>query len=147
VRAQILFNEALQNAFDALATSLIGHPGAPLGLPAPHPWRTSAGSKTSAGSADAAATRNREIKALFFREYLQPSAIGGPRRSCKCLEELSFTMGVAARCRLSMRTEQTEARHVVLRYIAGMTDQFLLRQHHERFGSSSATQFYEKRGV
>jgi dGTP triphosphohydrolase len=30
---------------------------------------------------------------------------------------------------------QAEARHVIVcDYIAGMTDQFLLRQHHEHFG-------------
>jgi dGTP triphosphohydrolase len=33
---------------------------------------------------------------------------------------------------------QMEARHVIVcDYIAGMTDQFLLRQHHEHFGDSS----------
>jgi dGTP triphosphohydrolase len=33
---------------------------------------------------------------------------------------------------------QMESRHVIVcDYIAGMTDQFLLRQHHEHFGDSS----------
>jgi dGTP triphosphohydrolase len=43
---------------------------------------------------------------------------------------------------------QTEARHVVVcDYIAGMTDQFLLRQHHERFGSSLSGTSTKQRGV
>jgi len=57
----------------------------------------------------------------------------------KCLEELFiYYLGRIGSMPLSYEElAQMESRHVIVcDYIAGMTDQFLLRQHHEHSGDS-----------
>jgi dGTP triphosphohydrolase len=58
----------------------------------------------------------------------------------KCLEELfNYYLGRHGSMPASYEElAQMEARHVIVcDYIGGMTDQFLLRQHHEHCGDSS----------
>jgi dGTPase len=141
-RTKLIFNEALKRVLDALATDLIETTG----------QRVVASSTSSAdgirrapkrlaGFSDAAAARNRELKRFLFAHIYNHSAIADDRdRSAKCLEELfAFYLGTHHSMPASYEElAQMEARHVIVcDYIAGMTDQFLLRQHHEHFGDSS----------
>jgi len=107
--------------------------------------------KRLAGFSDAAAARNRELKRFLFANIYNHPAIAEDRdRSVKCLEELFIYYSGRRGSMPSFYEElaQTEARHVVVcDYIAGMTDQFLLRQHHERFGSSLSGTSTKQRGV
>jgi dGTPase len=84
---------------------------------------------------------------LFAHIYNHPAITEDRDRSVQCLEEL-FLHYLATRGSMPAFYEeraQTEPRHIIVcDYIAGMTDQFLLRQHHEHFGnavrSTTATQ-------
>jgi dGTPase len=151
-RAKLIFNEALKRVLDALATSLIETTQERLlasGASSVEDIRRAP--KRLAGFSDAAAARNRELKRFLFANIYNHPAIAGDRdRSVKCLEEL-FIYYAGRRASMPSFYEelaQTEARHVVVcDYIAGMTDQFLLRQHHERFGSSLSGTSTKQRGV
>jgi dGTPase len=96
--------------------------------------------KRLAGFSDAAAARNRELKGFLFAHiYNHPGIAEDRDRSVKCLEELFiYYLGRHGSMPASYEElAQTEARHVIVcDYIAGMTDQFLLRRRHEHFGSS-----------
>src|SRR5467141_1452931 len=151
-RAKLIFNEALKGVLDALATDLIETTRRRV-------VASSASSvdgirrapKRLAGFSDAAAARNRELKRFLFANIYNHPAIAEDRdRSVKCLEELFIYYSGRRGSMPSFYEElaQTEARHVVVcDYIAGMTDQFLLRQHHERFGSSLSGTSTKQRGV
>jgi dGTPase len=141
-REKLIFNEALKRVLDALATDLIETTQARA--------RTFAASsvedirrapKRLAGFSDAAAARNRELKRFLFAHIYDHPAITEDRdRSVKCLEELfAYYLGSAGSMPISYEElAQMESRHVIVcDYIAGMTDQFLLRQHREHFGDSS----------
>jgi dGTPase len=99
------------------------------------PWTRS---KRLAGFSDAAAARNRELKRFLFAHIYDHPAIAEDRdRSVKCLEELFiYYLGRGGSMPASYEElAQKEVRHVIVcDYIAGMTDQFLLRQHHGHFG-------------
>ena len=141
-RTKLLFNEALKRVLDALATDLMETTER----------RVLASSASSvedirraphrlAGFGDAAAARNRELKRFLFAHiYNHPVIAEDRERSVNCLEEL-FTYYLGAYGSMPAPYEELarmEARHVVVcDYIAGMTDQFLLRRHHEHFGDAS----------
>src|SRR3989441_134628 len=87
-----------------------------------------------------AASQNRDLKRFLFSHiYSHPAVAGDRDRSVKCLEEL-FIYYLGRKGSMPVTYEelaQMESRHVIVcDYIAGMTDQFLLRQHHEHFGDS-----------
>jgi dGTPase len=140
-RQKLIFNEALKRVLDALATDLIETT-----------WQSVLTSHTSsvedirqapnrlAGFSDAAAARNGELKRFLFKHIYNHPAIAEDRdRSVKCLEELFIYYSDRRGAMPSFYEElaQTELRHVIVcDYIAGMTDQFLLRQHHEHLGSA-----------
>ncbi len=92
-----------------------------------------------AGFSAKAAQGNAQLKRFLFAHIYDHPAITQERdRSVQCLAELfdyylqSFGSMPAAYEELA----QTAARHVVVcDYIAGMTDQFLLRQHREHLGN------------
>src|SRR5260370_42125310 len=94
-----------------------------------------------AGFSEAAAARNRELKRFLFAHIYDHPAITEDRdRSVKCLQELFiYYLGHDGSMPASYEElAQKESRHVIVcDYIAGMTDQFLLRQHHEHFGDAS----------
>jgi len=88
---------------------------------------------------------NAELKRfLYTRLYDHPAIVEDRERSVACLEEL-FRYYLERPEKMPpyyYEQTQTAPRHVVVcDYIAGMTDHFLLRQHHELLGGlSSASQ-------
>jgi dGTPase len=140
-REKLIFNETLKRVLDALATDLIESTHQRVLVSAAssveHIRRIP---KRLAGFSDSAAARNRELKCFLFAHIYNHPAIAEDRdRSVKCLEEL-FIYYLDRKGSMPISYEevaQTESRHVIVcDYIAGMTDQFLLRQHHEHFGDS-----------
>ena len=97
--------------------------------------------KRLAGFSEAVTARNAQLKRFLFAHIYNHPAISEDRdRSVLCLEAL-FRYFLESRGSMPAFYEelsQTEARHVIVcDYIAGMTDQFLLRQHHEHFGEAA----------
>lgn len=137
---KLKFNEALKRVLNFLATDLIETTQERITL---------SGAKTTddirstpqrlAGFSAKAAQGNAQLKRFLFAHIYDHPAITQERdRSVQCLAELfnyylqSFGSMPAAYEELA----QTAARHVVVcDYIAGMTDQFLLRQHREHLGN------------
>jgi dGTPase len=141
-RAKLIFNEALKSVLDALATSLIETTQERVlasGASSVEDIRRAP--ERLAGFSEAAAGRNRELKRFLFAHiYDHPTIAEDRDRSVKCLEELFiYYLGHYGSMPASYEElAQTESRHVVVcDYIAGMTDQFLLRRHHEHFGGAS----------
>ena len=142
-REKLKFNEALKKVLDILATDLIETTE----------WRVKnsriasvedirrASSRLAAFSADTAAS-NAQLKRFLFAHVYDRAVITEDRdRSVRALEELfHFYLHVPDSMPASHEElVRTEPRHVaVCDYIAGMTDQFLLRQHHEHFRDSAA---------
>jgi dGTPase len=137
-REKLKFNEALKQVLDSLATDLIESTQQRV--------RASGASSTEdirhapkrlAGFSAAAAAHNAELKRFLFAHIYNHPAITEDRdRSVKCLEGL-FAYYLSTSGSMPPSHEelvQTQARHVIVcDYIAGMTDQFLLRQHHDHF--------------
>ncbi len=138
-REKLKFNAALRLVLDHLATDLIDTTQ----------QRVLASGATSvddirraprrlAGFSEPFAERNAELKRFLFKHIYNHPAITEDRdRSIRCLEEL-FRHYLDSRGSMPASHEEsasTEARHIVVcDYIAGMTDQFLLRKHQEHFG-------------
>ena len=141
-RAKLVFNEALKRVLDALASDLIEttrQRAQASGASSVDGIRRAP--KRLAGFSEAATARNRELKRFLFAHIYNHPAITEDRdRSVECLEEL-FIYYLAGNGSMPASYEelaQTESRHVIVcDYIAGMTDQFLLRRHHEHFGGDS----------
>ena len=139
-REKLKFNEALKRVLDFLATDLIQATERRL---------TACGARSVediriapnrlAGFSEAAGERNAELKRFLFAHIYNHAAITEDRdRSVRSLEEL-FSYYLAVPGSMPVGYEELAAsseRHVVVcDYVAGMTDQFLLRQHAEHFGS------------
>ena len=140
-REKLIFNEALKHVLDALATDLIETTQQRVLASAASTVEDIRNvPKRIAGFSDASAFQNRELKHFLFAHIYNHPAITEDRdRSVKCLEELfAYYLGSAGSMPVSYEElAQIESRHVIVcDYIAGMTDQFLLRQHHERFGDA-----------
>jgi dGTPase len=141
-RAKLVFNEALKRVLDALASDLIEttrQRAQASGASSVDGIRRAP--KRLAGFSEAATARNRELKRFLFAHIYNHPAITEDRdRSVECLEEL-FIYYLARNGSMPASYEelvQTESRRVIVcDYIAGMTDQFLLRRHHEHFGGDS----------
>jgi dGTPase len=140
-REKLIFNEALKRVLDALATNLIETTQQRVlasHFSSAEDIRNAP--KRLAGFSDTAAARNRELKRFLFAHIYNHPAIAEDRdRSVKYLEELFiYYLGRHGSMPASYEElAQMEPRHVIVcDYIAGMTDQFLLRQHHEHLGSS-----------
>jgi dGTPase len=143
-REKLKFNAALRLVLDHLVTDLI----------ATTQQRVLASGAASvadirrapsrlAGFSEAFAERNAELKRFLFKHIYNHAAITEDRdRSIRCLEQL-FVYYLDSPGSMPLSHEesaQTEARHIVVcDYIAGMTDQFLLRKHQEHFGPASAS--------
>jgi dGTPase len=140
-REKLIFNEALKRVLDALATDLIEttQQGV-LASKASSVEDIRRVPKRLAGFSDPAAARNSELKRFLFAYIYNHPAIAEDRdRSVKCLEELFiYYSGHNGSMPASYEElAQMQPRHVIVcDYIAGMTDQFLLRQHQEHLGSS-----------
>jgi dGTPase len=148
-RGKLKFNEALKRVLDSLATDLIEttHQRV-MASGASSTQDVRRAQKRLAGFSDSAAANNAALKRFLFAHIYNHPAITEDRdRSVQCLEEL-FVYYLATPGSMPSSYEElarTEPRHVIVcDYIAGMTDQFLLRQHHEHFAgaarSTSATQ-------
>jgi len=139
-RTQLKFNEALRHVIDYLVSDLINNTEKQVG---------ESGAQTVddirrcparlARFSDAARAHNAQLKNFLFGHiYNHPQITEDSQRSVACLAELfRFYLQQPG----SMPGSHEEAarrmpRHIVVcDYIAGMTDQFLLRQHQEYFGS------------
>jgi dGTPase len=139
-RGKLKFNEALKRVLDALATDLIETTQQRVldsGVSSLQEIRRA--SQRLAGFGANAAARNAELKRFLFTHIYNHPAITEDRdRSVQCLEELfAHYLGTPRSMPVSYEElAQKEPRHVIVcDYIAGMTDQFLLRQHREHFGS------------
>jgi len=77
---------------------------------------------------------------LFAHVYSHPAITEDRDRSVRCLEQLFkhyYSSPASMPAAYEEAATQSLRAIVVCDYIAGMTDQFLLRQHHEHFGDSS----------
>ncbi len=138
-RPKLKFNEALKRVLDLLATDLIeatGRRAAQSGAASVEEIRRAP--RRLAGFSEEMAARNAGLKNfLYTRIYQHPFLTEDRNRSVGCLEELFayYLEHPGAMPAFYAELARSEPRHVVVcDYIAGMTDQFLLRQHQERFG-------------
>jgi dGTPase len=138
-RTKMIFNEALRHVLDLLATDLIKNTESLVhdsGVPSVEDIRRVP--SRLAGLSDAARAQNALLKRFLFRHiYNHPLITEDCARSIRCLEELfAYYLGQPKTMPEPHEEMAREIpRHVVVcDYIAGMTDQFLLRQHQEHFG-------------
>jgi len=142
-REKLLFNETLKRVLDVLATDLIETTDRRVkesGIHSVEDVRHAG--KRLAGFSSAASANNAELKRFLFSHiYNHPAITEDCERSVKCLAEL-FNYYLTSPGSMPATYEElarAEARSVIVcDYIAGMTDQFLLRQHREHFSSESA---------
>jgi len=143
-RAKLKFNEALRHIVDFLASDLISNTQRcveqSLVRSAEEIRRLP---KRLAGFSDFGRAQNALLKKfLFTHVYNHPLITEDRDRSVRCLEEL-FRHYLRQRHSMPDSYEemafQTPRYVVVCDYIAGMTDQFLLRQHQEHIGSEAAS--------
>jgi dGTPase len=143
-REKLKFNASLKLVLDQLATDLIETTQQRvLASGAVTADDTRRAPRRLAGFSDAFAERNAELKRFLFKHIYNHPAITEDRdRSVRCLQQL-FVYYLDSPGSMPPSHEEsarTEARHVVVcDYIAGMTDQFLLRKHQEHFGSSASS--------
>lgn len=137
-REKLKFNEALKHVLDLLATDLIESTKRRVlssGVSSVEDVRRAG--KRLAGFSEEAAANNGALKRFLFRHIYNHPAITEDRdRSVRCLEELfAYYLGEPGSMPASYEElARSEARHVIVcDYVAGMTDQFLLRQHREHF--------------
>ncbi len=140
-REKLKFNEALKRALNGLATDLIeATQQRVLASGASSTEDVRRAPRRLAGFSDAAAARNAALKRyLFTHIYNHPAITEDRDRSVKCLEELFvFYLGSPGSMpAFHEELTQTAPRYVIVcDYIAGMTDQFLLRQHQDHFGGA-----------
>jgi dGTPase len=143
-REKLKFNEALKHVLDLLATDLIeetNRRARTSGVTTVEEVRRAPNGL--AGFSEKFAARNAELKRFLFTNiYERPALTEDRDRSVQCLQEL-FQYYLASPGSMPAPHEEltrTEPRHVVVcDYIAGMTDQFLLRQHRQHFGLSADT--------
>ena len=138
-REKLRFYEAVRLFLDFLASDLVVYTRNRLqqsGISSVQDIRKAP--QRLAGFSEGTASDNASLKQFLFAHIYNHPAITEDRdRSVKCLEEL-FSLYLAKPGSMPASYEEfarTEPRHVIVcDYIAGMTDQFLLRQHHEHFG-------------
>jgi dGTPase len=140
--AKLKFNEALKRVVDLLATDLIETTAENIrsfAIETPKDIRRAP--RRLAGFSNPGGAENARLKRFLFSHIYNLPAITEDRdRSVRCLEELfAYYLGAPDSMPASYEEQaRVEPRHaVVCDYIAGMTDQFLLRQHEEHFGKSS----------
>ncbi len=138
---KLKFNEALKRVIDLLATDLIETTAERVraaGVETVEDIRRAP--RRLAGFSEGRTAQNSELKRFLFSHVYNLPAITEDRdRSVHCLEELfAYYLGKPGSMPANYEDlARTEARQVVVcDYIAGMTDQFLLRQHQEHFPHS-----------
>ena len=140
--AKQVFNEALRDVVNRLVTDLIEHTRARVrsaGVQSVEDVRRA--QLRLVRFSEEGRSQNAALKKfLFAHVYNHPSITEDSDRSVRCLEDLFNFYLQKPGSMPDSHEEMTarEPRHVVVcDYIAGMTDQFLLRQHREHFGASS----------
>lgn len=142
-KTKLKFNAALSQSLNRLATDLIIHTRRNvLDARIETVEDVRRAPVRMASFSDRAREENVHLKRfLFTRIYNHPLITEDCERSVRCLAEL-FEYYLQQPQSMPFSYEemvQENPRHVVVcDYIAGMTDQFLLRQHQERLGSSPA---------
>src|SRR5262249_18124758 len=137
-REKLKFNEALKGVLDSLATDLILATDQRLRAYGPRSVEDiRIAPNRLAGFSEGAAERNGELKRFLFAHiYNHPTITEDRDQSVHCLEEL-FRYYFEVPGSMPAAHEEIASstpRHVaVCDYVAGMTDQFLLRQHAEHF--------------
>ncbi len=142
-REKLKFNAALRLVLDHLATDLIeATEHRVLASRATTVDDIRRAPHRLAGFSDPIAESNAQLKRFLFKHIYNHPAITEDRdRSIRRLEELFLYYLDSPGSMPSSHEEsaRTEARHIVVcDYIAGMTDQFLLRKHQEHFSSSTS---------
>src|SRR5579862_1516413 len=140
---KLKFNEAAKRVLDHLATGLIDNTRSVIaesGVQSVEDVRHAP--RRLAGFGVSLAAENAVLKKfLFTRLYDNPAIVGDRERSVEALAQL-FNFYVErpdALPKAYAELAQRSPKHrVVCDYIAGMTDHFLLRQHAELLGASSA---------
>lgn len=141
-RTRLKFNEALRHVIDHLVSDLITNTETLVrqsGVQAAEDIRHAP--MRLAQFSETARAQNAQLKGfLFAHVYNHPLITEDSRRSVACLAEL-FAYYLHQQGSLPDSQEHTAQRmprhFVVCDYIAGMTDQFLLRQYQEHFGASA----------
>jgi dGTPase len=142
--ARLKFNEALRHALDFLVTDLIQNTTRQVhnsGARTVEDVRRTA--QRLAGLSENGRSQNALLKSFLSKHiYNHPLITEDSRRSVRCLEELFVYYLQTTHSMPDAHEEMARdnPRHVVVcDYIAGMTDQFLLRQHQEHFGAQPAS--------
>jgi dGTPase len=141
-REKLKFNEALKYVLDELVTDLVETTSkrvSDAGVASVDDVRklpTRIG-----GFSERVKTRNAELKLFLFANiYDRPEIAVDRDRSVRCLEELfGYYLSLPGAMPAAYEEfAEAEPRHVVVcDYIAGMTDQYLLRQHRLNFGAAA----------
>lgn len=138
------FSEALRHTLNSLVTDLIDNTRRQIELSR---VRTVEDVRHTperlVGFSETGRARNKQLKSfLFAHVYNHPLITEDSERSVRCLEELFVyylqTPHSMPEAHEEM-TRETPRPVVVCDYIAGMTDQFLLRQHQEHLGRLQAS--------
>jgi dGTPase len=140
-REKLKFNEALKRVLDYLATDLIESTQARVlqsGAASVDDIRR-APQRLAGFSSDAAKVVADLKRFLVANIYTHPAITEDRDRSVRCLDQL-FKFYDSTPGSMPASYEEAAAHSpraiVVCDYIAGMTDQFLLRQHQQQFGSA-----------
>jgi dGTPase len=151
-RTQLKFNEVLRHILDMLVSDLITnteHLIHEAGIRTVEDIRNAP--QRLARFRDAASAQNAQLKGfLFYRVYSHSLITEDCERSIYCLEELfAFYLQRKGSMPESFEemTRSNPRPRIVCDYIAGMTDQFLLRQHQEHLGSSAHASGTVPRGL
>ena len=143
-REKLKFNEALKRVLNVLATDLIQTTRDSVRVSAARTAEeVRRASHRLAGLSEKAAGANAQLKHFLFSRIYSHHAITEDRdRSVRCLEEL-FRFYDSSPGSMPSSYEELARESprilIVCDYVAGMTDQFLLKQHSARFGDSAAS--------
>jgi dGTPase len=141
-REKLVFNETLRQVLNLFASDLIFFTRSRVeSADVSSVEEVRAHPNRLAGFSEFTAESNADLKRFLFKHIYDHPVITEDRdRSVNCLEEL-FIYYLGRNGSMPAAYEelaQKESRHVIVcDYIAGMTDQFLLRQHREHFGDAS----------
>ncbi len=140
-REKLKFNEALRHTVNFLVSDLVFFTNAnvqELGAASVDDIRRAP--KRLAAFSKGTSAQNALLKRfLFMHIYNHPAITEDRDRSVECLEELylHYLNSPGSMPASHEESTLTEPRHVVVcDYIAGMTDQFLLRKYQENFGAA-----------
>jgi dGTPase len=140
-KTQLKFNDALRQVVDLLVSDLITNTQQLVEQAGVRSVEDIRHAPQRLGRlSDAGRQQNAQLKQFLFSHiYNHPMITEDCERSIHCLEEL-FAFYLKQQRSMPESFEdmtRTNPRHIIVcDYIAGMTDQFLLRQHHEHLGSA-----------